>query len=166
MRHPTPARALAASALACLLGASIAFAGTLPAAGVWIYDNGDTVSAKPGNAIFKAYLRVTPTGSRIESIDGILIGGKCRKNGRTQDAGTIGYSAVKKIPIHVNADGTFAATRKAVGDATGVKGKLRAKGTFTRNRVSGRVTVHLHNPNFGDCRGSGKFSRAKGEQVG
>jgi hypothetical protein len=166
VRNATPARALAVSALGCLVGASIAFAGTLPAPGVWIYDNGDTVNAKPGNAIFRAYVRVGPTASNIYSIDGILIGGKCRKRGRTRDAGSIGYSAVNTKKIPLGADGKFSATRKAVGDATGVKGSIKVKGVITGTKMSGRVKVHLHNPVFGDCHGRGKFSRAKAEQVG
>jgi hypothetical protein len=158
--------ALATTVAAGLVVTAIAFAGALPAPGTWEYDNQATVNAKPGNATFRAYVHVAPPASNIYSVDGILIGGKCRKGGRTSPAGTIGYSAINTKKIPVGTDGKFAATRKARGDATGVKGKIRVKGLFSGKRVSGRVTVHLHNPVFGDCRGSGKFKRAKGEEIG
>src|SRR4051812_40923709 len=170
MPHVARARALCgvlvAAVLAGLIAAAIASAGRVPAPGIWTYDNGDRVTATAGHAIFRAFLRVTPAGSSIFSLDGIVIGGKCRKHGRTSPAGAIGYSAVNTKKIAVHADGSFSATRKAVGDATGVKGTVKVKGVFNGTRVSGKVTAHLRNPNFGDCRGSGRFSRAKGERVG
>src|SRR4051794_3925633 len=159
-------RLLALFFLAMSLLVSVALAGKLPGEGVWIYDNGDTVTAKDGRAIFRAYVRVEAKGTSIFSVDGILFGGKCRKGGRSNPAGSMAYDLASKPEIRVHPDGSFSATRKAVGDATGVKGKVKVKGVFNGTRVSGRVTVHLHNPNFGDCRGRGKFAGAKGELAG
>jgi hypothetical protein len=158
-------RPVIAGAVAGGLLAAATASGALPAPGVWIYDNHETAGGKPGSAIFRAYVKVGPTPN-IYSIDGILIGGKCRKRGHTQPAGSIGYSAVNTRRIPVAADGKFAATRKAVGDATGVKGAIKVKGVIDGKRMSGTISVHLHNPVFGDCRGHGRFARAKGELVG
>ena len=161
-----PVRCLILSALSVLLVAAAAFAGTLPAAGTWVYDNSATVKSTPGHASITAYVRISDSERSVTSFDGIVIGGKCRKGGHVSPAGTIGFSMKKNKVIEIGTSGRFSATRKAVGDATGVKGSVKVKGVIEGTKLSGKVTAHLHNPNFGDCRGSGKFSRAKGEQVG
>ena len=138
-------------------------AGSLPATGTWLYD---TPSSKAGNTTFQAYVNVEPAASDIYAFNGILLGGRCRKGGHSRPAGSIGYSAAKTKKISVGPDGRFAATRRVVGDATGVKGSVRLKGVVDGSRMSGTVKVHMHNPVFGDCRGKGKFSRAKGELIG
>jgi hypothetical protein len=157
--------AFAASALSGVLVASAASAGKLPADGIWVYNNGDNVRPTDGNAIFRAYLTVAAGKSNITSLDGIVFGGKCKKRGRTRPAGSIAYSAIPTL-ISVKPDGSFSATRKARGDATGVKGTVKVKGVFNGNRVSGTVTAHMHDPNFGDCTGTGRFSRDQATQVG
>jgi hypothetical protein len=157
--------AFAVSALAGVLAATAASAGRLPADGTWVYNNGDNVRPADGNAIFRAYLSVIAGKSSITSLDGIVFGGKCKKRGRTRSAGAIAYSAIPTL-ISVKPDGSFSAIRKARGDATGVKGTVRVKGVFTGTHVSGTVTAHLHDPNFGDCKGTGRFSRDKATQVG
>jgi hypothetical protein len=138
----------------------------LPAEGIWSYDNIATVKSAEGNAIFNAYLRVIPGKSNIYSLKGAVLGGTCkRKDGRTLPAGGIAYSAVRTL-ISVKPDGSFSATRNALGDAAGAKGTVTVKGVFDGTHVSGTITAHMHNLVYGDCKGTGKFFRAKGVQIG
>jgi|GEM_PF-6923569 len=157
--------ALAVSALATLLVASAALAGKLPAKGIWFYDNTPTMKTTAGYVEFKAYLRVITGKSSIYSFDAVVIGGTCTmKNGRTVPDSLVGGSVVKTL-IPVKPNGSFSATRTAVGD-TGGKGTLIVKGVVNGIYVTGTVTAHMHDPNWGDCKGTGKFVRAKGTQIG
>jgi hypothetical protein len=143
-----------------------ASASKLPAEGIWSYDNTATVKPTEGNAVFRAYLRVIPGKSNIYSLSGAVLGGTCkRKDGRTLPAGGMAYSAVRTI-IPVKPNGSFSATRNALGDAAGVKGTVTVKGVFAGTHVSGTITAHLLNPVYGDCKATGKFFRAKGVQIG
>jgi hypothetical protein len=131
----------------------------LPAAGIWRY-------ASIGRyAIFRAYLRVTPGKSSIYSFAVVVIGGTCKeKNGRIVTDSLVGASSARTL-IPVQRNGTFSATRNAVGDETGSKGTVRFKGVIHGIHASGTVTAHMHFPVLGDCQGTGKFA-SKGVRIG
>jgi hypothetical protein len=158
--------ALAVSLLGALLVTSVAVAGKLPGQGDWLYDSAPTMKSTAGYVVFKAYLRVGDAGkASVYSFDAVVLGGTCTmKNGKIVHDSLVGGNVVK-TQIPVRAGGSFAGTRTAVGD-TGGKGTLTVKGVFTGTRVSGTVTAHMHDPNWGDCKGTGKFVRATGVRIG
>jgi hypothetical protein len=99
--------ALAVSALAGLLAASGAFAGKLPATGIWFYDSTPTMKTTAGYVEFKAYLRVITGKSSIYSFDAVVLGGTCRmKNGRIVADSLIGGNVVRTL-IPVKPNGSF-----------------------------------------------------------
>lgn len=129
----------------------------LPAAGIWRYDHGSTLPSTGRYAIFQAYLRVTPGKSSIYSFAVVVIGGTCKeKNGRIVTDSLVGASSARTL-IPVNRDGSFSATRNAVGDETGSKGTVRFRGVIHGIHLSGTLTAHMHYPVLGDCQGTGKF---------
>jgi hypothetical protein len=166
-RHTAARVAIGGTVFAVLLTATAAFAGALPAQGVWSYDNTPTLKSAAGNAMFRGLLRVDSTGGSVYSVAVIVIGGTCKmKDGRTiHDSPVGGSAATLRVAIPVKANGSFSGTRNVVGD-TGGKGTLLLKGVFAGIHASGTATLHMHDPVWGDCRGSGRFVRAKGTQVG
>ncbi len=138
-------------------------AGKLPAAGDWRYDQVPTANTAGKYAVFDTYLRVTPGKSSVYSFSVIVIGGTCKKAGRTRTGSLVGGSSARTL-IPVEPDGSFSGTRSAVGDEAGSKGTVRFKGVFNGIRVSGTVTAHMHYPVFGDCQGTAKF-RGKGVRI-
>jgi hypothetical protein len=152
------------SALVALPIASAASVGKLPAEGVWLYDTSSNMKSAAGYVVFKAYLRVEAGKTSVYSFDAVVLGGVCKmKSGKIVRDSLVGGSVVR-THIPVRADGSFSGTRTAVGD-TGGKGTLTVKGVFTGARVSGTVTAHMHDPNWGDCKGTGKVVRAKGMRI-
>jgi hypothetical protein len=135
----------------------------LPATGDWRYDQVSTTKATSKYAVFQAYLRVTRSTSSIYSFAVIVIGGTCKKGSKIFTDSLVGGSSARTV-IPVKRDGTFAATRSAVGDETGSKGTVRLKGVIHGVNASGTVTAHMHFPVWGDCHGTGKF-RAKGVRI-
>jgi hypothetical protein len=131
-------------------------ANKLPAAGIWSYDHGPTLKATGKYAIFQAYLNVSPGKYDIYGFSVVVVGGTCKKDGRTDSYQLVGGS-VTKTRIAVKPNGSFSATRNAVGDEPGSKGTVRIKGVFDGIHVSGTATAHMHFPVLGDCQGSGKF---------
>jgi hypothetical protein len=155
---------LAVSALVTLLATSAALAGKPPGPGDWLYDSTPTMKSVAGYAVFKAYLRVDGGKASVYSLDAIVLGGICKmKNGKLVPGSLVGGSVVR-TQVAVKADGTFSGTRTALGDSGG-KGTLTVKGVFTGARLTGTVTAHMHDPNWGDCRGTGKFVRVKGVRI-
>lgn len=158
---------LVALAVATTCAGPVALAGSLPGAGVWFFDNTANVNTADGHAIFRAYLRIDPARpTTLYSFDATVFGAKCKKNGRTLVQPIALASKANKANVTVRPDGTFAATRKVTGDALHVYGTATVRGTFTGARLSGKVVAHLHNPIWGDCRGTGRFSRAQGKLIG
>jgi hypothetical protein len=135
----------------------------LPAAGDWRYDQVPTSNTKGEYAVFDTYLHVIPGKSSVYSFSVIVIGGTCKKGGRTRTGSLVGGSSARTL-IPVKSDGSFSGTRSAVGDEAGSKGTVRFKGVFTGVRVSGTVTAHMHYPVWGDCLGTAKF-RGKGVRI-
>lgn len=157
--------ALAVSALAALFVASATLAGKLPAEGIWLYDNTPSMKTTAGYVEFQAYLRVISGKSTIYSFTAVVIGGTCKqKNGKTVPDSLVGGQVLKTL-IPVKPNGNFSATRTAVGD-TGGKGTLIVKAVVNGTSMTGTVTAHMHDPVWGDCKGAGKFVRAKGTQIG
>lgn len=139
-------------------------ANKLPGEGIWSYDHGPTMPATGKYATFQAYLRVSPGKSNIYSFSVVVIGGTCKqKDGQTITGELVGGSAAKTL-IPVKPDGSFSATRNAVGDETGSKGTVRFKGVFNGIHVNGTITAHMHYPALGDCQGTGKF-QSKGVRI-
>jgi len=138
-------------------------ASKLPAAGDWRYDQVPT-KATGKYAVFDVYLRAIPGKSSVYSFSVIIIGGTCKKGGRTFTDSLVGGSSARTL-IPVKPDGSFSGTRNAVGDETGSKGTVRFKGAFDGIHVSGTVTAHMHYPVLGDCQGTAKF-RGKGVRIG
>jgi hypothetical protein len=136
--------------------AAAASASKLPAAGTWSYDHGPTLPATGRYATFQAFLHVTPGKSDIYSFAVVVTGGTCKKDGRTVTDELVGGSAASTL-IPVKRDGSFSATRNAVGDETGSKGTVRFKGIIDGIHASGTITAHMHYPVLGDCLGTGKF---------
>jgi hypothetical protein len=156
--------ALAVSAVPALVPSS-ALAGKLPKQGIWFYDSTPTMKVTAGYVEFRAYLRVGTGKSSIYSFDAVVIGGTCKMtNGRSVPDSLVGGNVLKTL-VPVKPDGSFSAMRSAVGD-TGGKGTLIVRGVITGAHVTGSVTAHMHDPNWGDCRGTGKFVLAKGNQIG
>jgi hypothetical protein len=135
----------------------------LPAAGDWRYDQVPTSNTTGKYAVFDTYLHVIPGKSSVYSFSVIVIGGTCKKNGRTRTGSLVGGSSARTL-IPVKPDGSFSGTRSAVGDEAGSKGTVRFKGVFNGIRVSGTVTAHMHYPVWGDCLGTAKF-RGKGVRI-
>jgi hypothetical protein len=155
---------LALAVLIALTAASAALAGKLPGDGDWSYDSASNMKSAPGYVVFKAYLRVDAGKASVYSLSAIVLGGTCKmKNGTIVKDSLVGGDVVR-TQIAVKPDGSFVGTRTARGD-TGGKGSLTVRGVFTGARVSGTVTAHMHDPNWGDCRGTGKFVRAKGVRI-
>ena len=158
----------AVSVLAGLLVASAALAGRLPASGIWRYDNRPTVKTTNGNAVFQALIVVEPGKSNIREIAGEVIGATCKtKDGRTiRDAiAAFHLNGYTRAVISVRPDGSFSATKKSDSDVSR-GGTFTVKGVIRGKYVSGTVTAHEpHNAVWGDCKGTGKFVRAKGEQI-
>jgi hypothetical protein len=138
-------------------------ASKLPAAGDWRYDQLPTTNATGKYAVFDAYLHAIPGKSSVYSFSVIIIGGTCKKGGRTRTGSLVGGSSASTL-IPVKSDGSFSGTRNAVGDETGSKGTVRFKGIFNGIHVSGTVTAHMHYPVLGDCQGTAKF-RGKGVRI-
>jgi hypothetical protein len=136
----------------------------LPAVGIWSYDHGPNLKATGAYAIFQAYLNVSPGKYDIYGFSVVAVGGTCKKDGRT-DTGQLVGGSVTHTRIAVKPNGSFSATRNAVGDETGSKGTVRLKGVFNGVRVSGTATVHMHFPVLGDCQGTGKFV-SRGVRIG
>lgn len=134
----------------------------LPAAGEWRYDQAPTDTTGK-YAVFNAYLRFTPGKSRVYAFSVTIIGGTCKKGGRTFTDSLVGGSSASTL-IPVKPNGSFSGTRNAVGDETGSKGTVRFKGVFDGVHVSGTVTVHMHYPVLGDCQGTAKL-RGKGVRI-
>jgi hypothetical protein len=155
---------LAVSALVALLATSTALAGKLPGTGDWLYDSTSTMKSAAGYVVFKAYVHVDGGKASVYSFDAIVLGGTCKmKNGKIVRDSLVGGSVVR-TQIAVRPDGSFSGTRTALGDSGG-KGTLTVKGVITGARITGTVTAHMHDPNWGDCRGTGKFVRAKGVRI-
>src|SRR4051812_22208635 len=116
------------SAVAALALASAAFAGKLPAPGIWVYDG---VTNTATGATFRAYVRVDAPGkASVYSFNAIVFSGVCKmKTGKIVKGNPIAAS-VLKTTIVVKANGSFAGTRTALGDSGG-KGTLAVKGVIT-----------------------------------
>jgi hypothetical protein len=140
-----------------------ASAGKLPAKGIWAYDHGPTLPATGSFAIFQANLNVNAGKSNIYSFAVTVTGGTCKKNGQTDTGELVGGSAAKTL-IPVKPNGSFSATRNAVGDETGSKGTVQFKGTFAGIHATGTITVHMHYPVLGACAATGKF-RSNGVRI-
>ena len=138
-------------------------ASKLPAEGDWRYDQVST-KATSKYAVFDVYLHAIPGKSSVYGFSVIIIGGTCKKGGRTINDSLVGGSSARTL-IPVTPGGSFSGTRNAVGDETGSKGTVRFKGVFDGVHVSGTVTAHMHYPVLGDCQGTAKF-RGKGVQIG
>ena len=139
-----------------------AAASKLPAAGDWRYDQVST-RATGTYAVFDVYLHAIPGKSSVYSFSVIVVGGTCKRGGRTFTGSLVGGSSAS-TKIAVKPDGSFSGTRSAVGDETGSKGTVRFKGVFDGTRVSGTVTAHMHYPVLGDCQGTNTF-RGKGVRI-
>ena len=137
-------------------------ANKLPAEGDWRYDQVPT-KATGKYAVFDVYLRAIPSKSSVYSFSVIIIGGTCKKGGRTFTDSLVGGSSASTL-IPVKPDGSFSGTRSAVGDETASKGTVRFKGVYNGIHVSGTVTAHMHYPVLGDCQGTAKF-RGKGVRI-
>jgi hypothetical protein len=137
----------------------------LPAPGIWLYDipPNSTLPALGTYATVQAYLNVGPGKYDIYSFAVIVNGGTCKKDGRTDTNQLVSGTSAKTF-IAVKPDGSFSATRNAVSDESGSKGTVQLKGVFNGVHVSGKATVHMHYPVFGDCRATGKF-QSKGVRI-
>ena len=136
----------------------------LPAPGIWVYDHGSTLPALGAYATVQAYLNVSPGKYDVYSFAVVVSGGTCKKDGRTETGQLVSGSSAKTL-IAVKPNGSFSATRNAVSDESGSKGTVQLKGVFNGVHVSGRATVHMHYPVYGDCRATGKFA-SKGVRIG
>jgi hypothetical protein len=152
--------------LAFPLVASGALAGKLPPQqGTWRYDAPASFRITNQLALFRAYVKVVPSRPNIYAMDGTVFGGVCTKGGRTVKQPIVWAALHPRLVIPVKPDGSFAGTRSVVGDATGTKGTVSVKGVFNGTHVTGTVNEHLHDPNWGECIGTGKFTSV-GELVG
>ena len=144
-----------------------AVAGTPPPDGIWRYDNAPTLSTTRGDALFQTLVSFEPGQRNIRSIQGVVMHGTCKeKDGRTLHDALVDFSVngYTKGIISVRPDGTFAGTLMSMTD-TGTHGTVVVKGAFNAKLVSGTVTVHNPHTAYGDCRGTGKFIRAKGVRI-
>lgn len=151
---------LALAAIAALIAAAVAVAGSLPGQGPWYY-NHDIGASKRGRAQMQLSLSVQSDGAFVGQIQVVFIGGKCTKHGRTRRAGLVSFSeGAGTPPIRVNADASFSARFRVdnLNDETG-HGTASIRGVFNGTRVSGTVKVsHLRDRIFGTCRATGKFN--------
>ena len=159
----------AVAALSALLAVSAAVAapaGKLPKEGAWFYDSTGSMSQR--DALFLAYVNVSavPGKSFIYHLAVTVIGPCKGKDGRIGRDNFVGGATDtgRSIKIPIKPDGRFSATFKLIGD-TGGPGTGTVKGVFNGIRVSGTVTAHMHDPNYGDCKGTGRFVRAKGTPI-
>jgi hypothetical protein len=166
MSRRSPATPLVLLALAFPLGASAASAGKLPPQqGAWKYDAPASYRITDRLALFRAYVKVTPDKPNIYAMDGTVFGGVCTKGGRTVKQPIVWAALHLRVVVPIKPDGSFAGTRSVVGDATGTRGTISAKGVFNGTRVTGTVAEHLHDPDWGECTGTGKFVSV-GELIG
>jgi hypothetical protein len=158
--------ALVLVALTVPLAAAGAHAGKLPAQeGDWLYDAPSAFKVTDKLALFRAYVHVTSDAPGIYGMDGTLFGGVCKKNGQARKQPIVWAALHLRVLVGVKADGSFSGTRSVIGDATGTKGSVTVKGVFNGKHVTGTVVEHLHDPNWGACSGTGKFSSI-GTQIG
>lgn len=152
--------ALSLSVIAGLAGTAVALAGTLPGMGGWYY-NHDIGSGRAGRAEMQLSLNVRSDGASVGGIQAVIIGGKCRKHGRTRRAGLVSVSeSAGTPPIPVKPDASFSATFRVdnLNDSVG-HGTASIKGVFHGTRVSGTIKVmRLHDAIFGTCKGTGRFT--------
>ena len=159
------------SAVAALLVTSVAGAG-LPKQGYWIYDiPTGTVFAKSETAptSFSAYVEFRGDGTGFIYPFSVITNGTCKqKNGhlRSQIMGgatpsTRDPDAPGTLKIPVRPDGRFSGTAKVIDD----KGTATIAGRIIGTKMTGTVSVHVHNVVWGDCKGGGKMVHLRGHRV-
>lgn len=162
--------AVAAAAVVGLPAASATSSGWLPAEGSWEYDNTKTLRVATGTAEFRglAYIWAGSRRSGFVEVDGWVNGGICKSKSGAAVKGSVvpfhlnGYT---KFVVAIKRDGTFSASKHSDGDVSS-GATFTLKGVVRGKHVTGTVTAHTpHDAVYGDCKATGKFSRAKGIKI-
>jgi hypothetical protein len=148
--------------LGALLAASTADA-RLPGYSDWVYDT----KVPSGGTVFRAMVEFNGKGSGfIYSVDAVLVHGRCKTTkGRVFTEMLVGGGNGSypggpfNIPIKPN--GRYSGAKHVINDT----GTMTLKGVFTGTKMSGTVTLHVHNSAWGDCRATGKFAHVQGVRI-
>ncbi len=156
--------AFATAGLVGLAAAAATSAGQLPAPGIWDYN-----SAR-GNTSFSGFLEVSPGNhkSGFREMNGVVFPAMCKQNGRVRGGNLVafGVNGYTKIVIVAKPDGSFSASMRSGSGYDVHRGAtFTVKGVVRGRFVSGKVTAHDPHHPYGDCKGTGTFTRVRGVPI-
>lgn len=131
---------------------------------MWRYDS------TRGDTSFRGVLKVL-RGNRTSGfvfIDGVVFPATCKQNGRVRGGNLVafGVNGYTKVVIVTKPDGSFSASKRSGSGFDVHRGAtFTVKGVVRGRYVSGTVTAHDPHHPFGDCKGTGTFTRVRGEPI-